>query len=215
MQNFILHNDLSKPVYNRLKEMIEQGDLQPGQKLIQEKLAADLGVSRTPLLKALQSLEHEMLVESVPRRGMYVRQISTQEMIDVYDCREAVESMAVKLLIDRAEDKQLDALKIIFRPFVDLNKIDTGYYAKADEKFHNMIIELSGNPILKKMSGLSEIHINVYRLGLLRSPNDTLIEHEKIVEAIIKRDYKKADREIRNHIDLSRKVLINKLEEEK
>jgi DNA-binding GntR family transcriptional regulator len=215
MQNFILHNDLSTPVYKRLKEMIEQGELQPGQKLIQEKLAANLGVSRTPLLKALQNLEYEMLVESVPRRGMYVRQISTQEMIDVYDCREAIESMAVKLLIDRAEEKELEALKAIFEPFLMLNKIDTGYYAKADEKFHNMIIQLSGNPLLKKMSGLSEIHKKVYRFGLVRSPNDTLLEHEQIVAAIIKRDYKKADQEIRNHIDLSRKVLINKLEEEK
>ena len=81
MQNVIQHNNLSRPVYERLKGMIANGMLSPGQKLIQEKLATEFGVSRTPLLKALQSLEHEMLVESIPRRGIYVRQISMQEMI--------------------------------------------------------------------------------------------------------------------------------------
>ena len=134
------------------------------QKLVQEKLASDLGMSRTPLLKALQNLEHEMLVESIPRKGIYVRQISIQEMIDVYDCREAIESMAVKLLIDRAEDKELEKLKVIFKPFVNANKIATGHYRRADERFHDMIIDLSRNPVLKKMSGISEIHKRVYQL---------------------------------------------------
>lgn len=214
MQNIILQNDLSKPVYDRLKDMIEKGRLLPGQKLIQEKLAADLGVSRTPLLKALQNLEHEMLVESIPRKGMYVKQISIQEMIDVYDCREAVESMAVKLLIDRAEDNELEKLKAIFEPFENVDMIAVEPYRRADEKFHNMIIDLSQNPVLKKMSVLSDIHKRVYLFGLVRGPEDTLTEHANIVEAIIERDYTKADKEIRNHINLSQKKLIEKIEEE-
>ena len=214
MQNIILHNDLSKPVYDRLKDMIEKGTLLPGQKLIQEKLAADLGVSRTPLMKALQNLEHEMLVKSIPRRGMYVRQISLQEMIDVYDCREAVESMAVKLLIDRAEDKEIEQLNEIFKPFTNMKKISTEQYRKADEIFHNMIIDLSRNPVLKKMSAVSDIHKRVYQFGLVRNPEETLIEHANIAEAISKRNYLQADKEIRNHINLSRITLINKLKEE-
>ena len=214
MQNIILHNNLSKPIYDRLKYMIKKGTLVPGQKLIQEKLAADLGVSRTPLLKALQNLEHEMLVESIPRRGMYVRQISTQEMIDVYDCREAVESMAVKLLIDRAEDKELEKLNEVFKPFISVKKISVEQYRKADEIFHNMIIDLSRNPVLKKMSAVSDIHKRVYQFGLVRSPEETIIEHANITEAILKRNYLKADQEIRNHLSLSRKILINKLKEE-
>ncbi len=210
MQNIIQHNDLSQPVYERLKEMIANGLLPPGQKLIQEKLAAELGVSRTPLLKALQSLEHEMLVESIPRRGIYVRQISTQEMIDVYDCREAVESMALRLVIERASDIEVLKIKKVFEPFIDKARIDLKKYRKADERFHDMIIDLSKNPVLKRMSQLSDIHKRVYQYGLIRPPEETLIEHMNIAGAILKRDMELADRELRNHIGLSRHELEQK-----
>lgn len=212
MQNIIRHSDLSKPVYDRLKEMIEKGELSPGQKLIQEKIATALGVSRTPLLKALQILEHEMMVESIPRRGMYVREISMEEMIDVYDCREAVESMAVRLVIERATDAELLKLKKIFEPFVQSPLIDVKKYRKADEKFHDMIIDLSKNPVLKKMSNVSDIHKRVYQYGLIRSPEETLLEHVQIVEAIMNRNLETADRELRNHIGLSRKKLVQNKE---
>lgn len=215
MQKIIQHNDLSKPVYDRLKEMIERSELVPGQKLLQEKLAAELGVSRTPLLKALQVLEHEMLVESIPRRGMYVKQISTQEIIDVYDCREAVECMALKLLISRASDLEINKLKKCFEPFLSTTTIDEEKYRKADERFHDLIIDLSYNPVLKKMSSVSDIHKRVYQFGLVRSPEETLIEHVDIVEGVMERNLKKADEALRNHIGLSRKILTEKLEEEK
>ncbi|MEQ8337760.1 MAG: GntR family transcriptional regulator [Cyclobacteriaceae bacterium] len=210
MRNIIQHNDLSQPVYERLKEMIANGSLPPGQKLIQEKLATELGVSRTPLLKALQTLEHEMLVESIPRRGVYVRQISTQEMIDVYDCREAVESMAIRLVIERASDIEVLKIKKVFEPFVNKVSIDMKKYRKADERFHDMIIDLSKNPVLKRMSQLSDIHKRVYQYGLIRPPEETLIEHMNIADALLKRDIELADRELRNHIGLSRHELNQK-----
>ncbi len=208
MQNIIQHNDLSQPVYERLKEMISSGELSPGQKLIQEKLAAELGVSRTPLLKALQSLEHEMLVESVPRRGMYVKQISMQEMIDVYDCREAVECMALRLAIERATNTELLNIEKLFQPFINITTINMNKYRKVDEKFHDLIIDLSKNPVLKKMSQVSNIHKRVYQYGLIRSPDETLVEHVRIVDAMINRDSETAVRELRNHIGTSRKKLV-------
>lgn len=207
MQNHVQHDDLSKPVYERLKEMIGNGTLAPGQKLIQEKLAAELGVSRTPLLKALQYLEHEMLVESIPRRGMYVKKISIREMIQVYECREAVECMAVRLVIERASDSEILKLKNIFAPFQKSGEIDAEKYRRADERFHNLIIDLARNPILKKMSRLSNIHQRVYQLGLLRPPEETLVEHQQIVNAVSSRDVEAADREMRKHIMLSRRQL--------
>ncbi len=210
MKNLIRHDDLSKPVYDRLKAMIENGALSPGQKLIQEKLAATLGVSRTPLLKALQSLEYEMLVESIPRRGMYVKQISTEEMINVYDCREAVECMAVRLVIERASDAEIQKIKKVFEPFINADIIDPAKYRKADEQFHDMIIDLSKNPILKKMSNVSDIHKRVYQFGLIRSPEDTLNEHVRIAQAIVSRNQEIAVKELKNHIGLSRLKLTEK-----
>ncbi|UXX79082.1 GntR family transcriptional regulator [Reichenbachiella carrageenanivorans] len=210
MQKIIQHSDLSKPVYQELKSMIQEGRLLPGQKLIQEQLAVQLGVSRTPLLKALQHLEHEMLVESIPRRGMYVREISVKEMIDVYDCREAVECLAVKLIIERSSDEELAELLQVFAPFEGIAHIDADKYRKADERFHDLIIELSKNPVLKRMSGVGDVHKRVYQFGLIREPKDTLAEHMKILAAISSRDVARAVHEIRNHIALSKNILLEK-----
>lgn len=205
----IEHSDLSKPVYDRIKMMIENGDLEPGQKLVQETLADELGVSRTPLLKALQSLEHEMLVESKPRRGMYVKEISRHEMINLYCCREGLELIAVKQVIERASEQEINELADIFTPYQGKKDINVKEYYHDDIRFHDMIIELAANPVLKKMSNVSSIHKRVYSFGLIRPPEETLSEHNRIVEAICSRDISKAEVEIRNHINLSTQLLIN------
>lgn len=98
----IMSYDLSQPIYLKLKEMISNGELKQGEKIAQEKIAEKLGVSRTPLMKALLALENEYLVESIPRRGIYLRSLD-QKNIDIYTCREAIEGMAARLLVDKKD----------------------------------------------------------------------------------------------------------------
>ncbi|MFY0606574.1 MAG: GntR family transcriptional regulator [Cyclobacteriaceae bacterium] len=207
----IQQHDLSKPVYDHLKKMIEKGQLVPGQKLVQEDLARQLGVSRTPLLKALQSLEHEMLVQSIPRRGMYVKDVTLEEMIDVYDCREGIECTAIRLVIERSSDAEIKKFRPIFQPFYESESIDGKKYGMADEQFHDLIISLSKNSILQRMSTLSNIHKRVYVYGLIRPPKETLREHLDMIEAIESRDVKKAIQAVKAHIELSKNILISKL----
>ena len=69
--------NLDQKAYQIIKDMIENRELLPGQKIQQEKLAAELGISRTPLISALKFLEHEKLVETKPRRGFFVRLFTT------------------------------------------------------------------------------------------------------------------------------------------
>ena len=92
----ISNDELSVKAYKKVREMITEGRLQPGQKIIQDKLAEELGISRTPLRSALQMLEREQMVESLPRKGMAVKAFSNKEIVEVYDCRIALECMAVK-----------------------------------------------------------------------------------------------------------------------
>ena len=73
----IQSENLDQKAYQIIKEMIEERKLMPGQKIPQEKLATDLGISRTPLISALKFLEHEKLVETKPRRGFFVRLFSS------------------------------------------------------------------------------------------------------------------------------------------
>src|ERR1700748_1369212 len=107
--------------------MILSDELIPGQKIVQEKIAKQLGVSRTPLLKALQMLEYEMLVESIPRRGMFVKQMDWQEMVEVCDGRECLEGMAVNLLTENKNTAVLQKLQKLMEPFLS-GEIDVAKY---------------------------------------------------------------------------------------
>jgi len=205
----IQHTDISHLVYDKLKEMILSNELKPGEKLPQEKLAASLGVSRTPLLKALQMLEYDFLVESIPRRGMFVKKLTLTEMWDIYDVRESIESVAVRAATQRIGKRQLEQLKNIWNPFINGAPIDAEKYRKADDRFHALLLEFSGNALLQKIYSHSMVQMRVQQLGLMRSPEETLSEHLAIVKAMEAGRADLAEKEIKNHIEKS-KLLIQK-----
>ena len=100
----ITSNELGLQAYEVVKSMILSQKLKPGEKIIQDKLAEELGISRTPLRSALEKLEAESLVESLPRRGMIVKALTPNEIIEIYECRMALEETAVKLICEKDTD---------------------------------------------------------------------------------------------------------------
>ncbi len=211
----IQHSDLSIPVYEKLKKMILNNELKPGEKLLQEKLAARLGVSRTPLLKALQMLEYEFLVESIPRRGIFVKELSVDEMRDIYEVREGIETVAVRLVSERCTDKQLRQLKNIWKPFENRHPIDIEKYRKADDKFHALLLEFSNNKVLHKIYSHSLIQLRVEQMGLMRPPEETLPEHLAILKAIEEKNSEKAVIELKFHLQKSKALIPVNFKEQK
>ncbi|REE01184.1 GntR family transcriptional regulator [Marinoscillum furvescens] len=207
----IEHSGLSTPIYQELKRMILTQELKPGEKILQEKIAEKLGVSRTPMMKALQLLESEMLVESIPRRGFYVKVFNVQELIDVYDCREVLEGMAARRLAERQDLSTLSKLEKCFSGFDASEGIDQKKYARADGDFHKLLIDLVGNQALNKIYFISNIYSEVVRKGLLRTPEETLAEHWAIIEAIRSGDGSAAEAAARAHIARSRDTLMTQL----
>jgi DNA-binding GntR family transcriptional regulator len=207
------HIDLTSWIHDELKSQILDHKLKAGQKIIQEDVAQELGVSRTPLLKALQMLETEYLVESVPRRGYFVREISTKEMIDIFDYREVLDGLAARLVAESAKDSDINAIKECFTPFINNNGIiNENKYEKADQKFHFLIKEKCGNSILSRVEMLGNVHVLAYQRGLLRPPKETLPEHMEIIKALEARNAEKAEEVMRMHIRRSRESLLNKLD---
>ncbi|PWH84421.1 hypothetical protein DIS18_07785 [Algibacter marinivivus] len=205
----IEHNNISQPIYLKLKEMILNGELKQGEKIVQEKIAESLGVSRTPLMKALLALENEYLVESIPRRGMYVKALNKKEIVDIYICREALEGMAARLLALSKDDKIIKQLEDCFTSFLNKEKINIKAYSKADEKFHSLLIKLTGNSPLDKIYFFGKIHDKVIGHGLVRPPEETLQEHFKIIKAIASGNANEAENLARLHIKKSRELLFN------
>lgn len=207
----IEYQDLSYKAYLQLKELILAGKLKPGEKIPQEQIAQKLGISRMPLHKAFQMLENELLVKSIPRRGIYVKEPNLQEIADAFECREALESVACHRLVESASDEDIDQLENLFTPFRDNPDIDLIAYQQADQRFHDLIIKLTGNKMLMRMEVIGNVLINSYRKGLIRKPDETLSEHFAIIDALRRRDAVKAEKIIRQHSVKSRKVVLEQM----
>ena len=213
----IKYYDLSYQVYEKIKNMILNDELKPGDKIKQESIAAQLGVSRTPLHKAFQMLENEYLVESIPRRGIFVRKIDLAQVCDVFECREGLEAIAARRVARTHTKEDLVLLKSYFAPFVGLasEKINLQLYQIADREFHNTMLQLSGNKIIMNLDILGNILVRSYMKGLIREPDVTLSEHLAILDAIEKRNELLAEKLVKEHLQKSYEELRRTIETKK
>lgn len=214
------HENLDQKAYQILKNMIVERRLSPGEKIPQEKIAQDLGISRTPLLGALKYLEQEKLVEAKPRRGFFVRIFTRQEMIDIFELREVLEGLAARQASKCISETQVEKLNGFFKQF-DLtgNITDIKAYSREDRRFHNFIVEVSGKEFLNSILDNYNIISHSYQLvaseGLVRPPKETVQEHLAIIKAIGERDPDNAEKFMRLHFSKTIATLKEDLAEGK
>lgn len=199
------HENLDHQAYLILKKMITERKLLPGQKVAQEKLAREMGISRTPLISALKFLEHEKLIESKPRRGFFVRLFSRDEMVHIFELREVLEGVAARRAATQATDADLVKLQNFFKQFPAQEKIkDYKAYAAEDRKFHVFMTDIGGKEFLKSILETYNIITYSYQFadseGLVRDPNETLEEHIILIKAICARDPVAAEAAARSHL---------------
>ena len=202
------HENLDQKVYSILKDMIMERKLLPGQKIPQEKLARDLGISRTPLIGALKFLEQDKLVESVPRRGFFVRLFSKEEMVYIFELREVLEGLAARRAAAKVSDSQIIELNSFFKHFADQKNIsDVKEYAREDRRFHSFVIDVGAKEFLKSILQTTNIISFSYQVlhteGLVRPPNETIQEHLAVIAAIKVRDSEAAEELMRQHFKKS------------
>ena len=207
----ISNEELGILAYQKVKEMILSKELRPGDKIVQEKLALDLGISRTPLRSALYKLESEYLVKAVPRRGVYVRLFTDEEMLDIFDCRIALECMAIELLVERASPREIAKLRNCFSKFRIPPTVPVSSYQKADIIFHDKIIEFSANSFLSQVYRRSHLLACIDRIGLIREPQETLPEHISIIRAVEQRNSRAASSLLRLHLQKSRDIIADRI----
>jgi DNA-binding GntR family transcriptional regulator len=209
----MLKNDeLGIQAYRELRKLIINGTLAPGQKIIQEKLATKLGISRTPLRVALHMLEAENLIEPKNKTGFKVKKIDNKEILEIFDCRIALESTAAGLLAKRISGKDAEKLKSFFLPFEnESSQKGNDSYKKTDTQFHNFIVEKCGNRYIDKLFKQGNLITYIERIGLIRPPEATLQDHMDIINAIINHDSEGAARAMKAHLTKSKEVIEEKL----
>jgi DNA-binding GntR family transcriptional regulator len=184
---------LGQKVYKALRAMIINGELRPGQKLVQNDLAAHLGVSRTPLLAAFSRLEQENLVITVPRRGAHVKQYTDKELLDICKIRMRLEPLGAREAALAAEPKDIAQLETIVAKFDKaVEKRDGNLIKEADYKLHMEILRIGGNKFLYDML-FPYIIIVINMSGLMRYIELSTSEHHEILDAIKAGDPERAE----------------------
>lgn len=192
-------------VFQTLRRAILKGELVPGERLMEVRLANALGVSRTPVREAIHMLELEGLVVMVPRKGAEVARISEKNLYDVLEVRLALEELGVQLACKRMEADQINKLKQMFYSFAAISESDDVMeVVKRDEAFHDVIYESTGNIRLMQMLNNLREQMYRYRLEHIKdmSQRPLLVkEHRRILEALTLKDEEAARDAIREHIN--------------
>jgi len=214
------HENLDRKVYRELKAMIVDRKLKPGEKILQEKISREFGVSRTPLMCALKKLEQEKLVQAIPRRGFYVRRFTKEEVLEAFELREILEGLAARRAAETITPALAEKLRGFFKD-ADVSDSSQGVkrYADEDRRFHHFLIEMGGFDLLNDILENYNIITVSYRIdvmeGLVRHPRETLPEHRALVEAIASGKSDQAERIARQHFARSRQQLLREMEQEK
>lgn len=203
-------------VFNTLRQGILTGVLKPGERLMEIHLAAKLGVSRTPIREAIRMLELDGLVTMVPRRGAEVARISKDDLSDVLEVRKVLDSLATELACTRITSEQKEELRKAALEFEEaVGTKDIVKIAKADVRFHDVIIEASGNKRLVQMINNLAERIYRYRLEYIKDENNhpTIIEeHTQIMKYVLDGDKENASLAAKRHIDNQETNVLIQLE---
>ncbi len=213
-KEIFVHNNLPlrDEVFAYLRSGILKGELPYGTKLMEKKLADELGVSRTPVREALRMLQTEGLVIIKHGRGTFVSDISVEDIKDVLEVRASLEELAVRLCCNRIGEDEMKHLIDVHEKFLDA--VETGDIAdiiKYDIDFHSAIYDSTKNKKLITLIKNMSDQIYRFRVSYIKQMEDyspLAEEHKKIVRAIANNDASIAKEIAKEHIENQEKLIL-------
>ncbi len=195
-----------------IREAIVDGRLAPGQRLKEEELARELGISRTPVREALLILQTEGLVEATPNRGATVRSHTAEDLDDLYQLRALLEGYAARRAATRISAECLARLRESCERFERIRtEDDLREIVKENLFFHNSILDAAGSHRLAAMvRKVIELPL-VYKSYIWYSPDQKLISahyHRQITRALEARDAERAEMIMKEHVFEARDLLV-------
>lgn len=211
------HQSLGDVIYNALKRKIVYHQIKPGERVIDKHLAEEFGVSRSLVRQALTVLEKEDLVESVPRSGFYVKELTKKEVGELYDIRGILETHATKLAVPRIPAGKICNLEKVFNEAKkDLNKDKVEKFIEADAELHRVIVNNCGNDLLINLINKYNDRYIFYRivdLSRVTRAKEAYYEHLDIFNAVKDRNTKLATELMEKHIKAAKEIILDKYDE--
>jgi DNA-binding GntR family transcriptional regulator len=198
-----------------IREAIVDGRLEPGQRLKEEELARELGISRTPIREALLILQSEGLVEATPNRGATVRTHTPEDLDDLYQLRALLEGHAARRAAGRIASREVTKLRRSCDRFEKLDAArELRELVRENMLFHQTILDVAGSERLATLvRQVIEIPL-VYRSYIWYSPEQKKISehyHRQITAALAARDAERAELVMKEHVFEARDLLVNRL----
>ena len=226
MQPISSQPQLADQVYTALLDAIGSGRLAPGMPLVQERLAAELNVSRQPVVQALLLLKTQGFVEAAGRRGLQVARLDPQTARRVYAVRGALDRLAARAAAQTLTDTAANRTARRTAEERLQTPLDAGRQAvaegrvpaliEADIAFHQTIYSLSDNPLIAQSAEVHWFHIRRIMGAVLRDHNQRNTvwrEHQAIADAILAGDVERAGASAEAHVEAAAAMLIGRLED--
>ena len=206
---------LRQVVVEALREAIVTGQFKPGDSLTEREISKTMGVSTTPIKEAFRILEHEGLIQTIPRKGAFVSELADTSIHEVQMLRAAVEGVCARLVAIKATEEQLSELESQIELMEDLLLNDkTDQLVEENTKFHSMIREAANSPVLARVLinvGSFDKAFRKRALKDVREAKDGYLEHREIFEAIKSRDADLSEQLTKQHIMRTVNDVLKKL----
>jgi len=207
------HLPLRDQVLVALRQGIVNGDYPPGERLTEDRLAEDFGVSRNPVREALRVVEAEGFVIMVPRRGAFVASPDATTIADMFAVRARLETLAARLAAERATATDVAGLRALLddaRAATD--RVDFGKVAELNSELHLRVIEISGNRWLASIASALYLYVRwIFRIGAAHRAPHSWIEHIRLVDAIEAGDPDAAEAAAMAHVDAASAAALDEL----
>ncbi len=209
--------DASRPlttlVRERIEHMVMRGELKAGDRLNENALAAELNVSRGPVREATRVLAEAGLLTIMPNRGAFVREISLEDVLHVYDIRAGLARVSGRLAALRATQADIDMLRELWCDMEEARSSrNSDEYYEINRKFHAKIVEMTGNPRLIEFHEQTEREVFLFLRRGVSGPTRIDIsnkQHKDMLDAIAAGDELEAARAFERHVVAGKQRMLD------
>ncbi len=187
---------LAEEITSILRSRIITGEYEMGEKLIENKIAKELKVSRTPVRDAFKELTKDGLVEYVPNKGCFAKGFSKKDMADIYKVRTAVEQLAIEMAIENKDEETMQKLREqleVINFYTEQKMSDR--LLQANEEFHNLIYQMTKSRFIVQVLKSYQDYVHLARKSTLSKETnlpEIYQEHVQILETLEAGDIERA-----------------------
>jgi len=202
-QTILEKQNMSEDLVTYIKQQILDGALNPGDRIVETKLAKDLGISQTPVREAIRQLSGEGILNIVPNKGPVVRSLDMKDVFEIYSIRSMLEGLAIRLTTQKASQEDILKLSDFYNQMQEKLRDDNVDSLQSDSQYiHRSIIQLADHALLTSMyqSIFFKILLTNRIMGNISTKEKEVEQHGELIDALMRRDPNHAEAVMRKHI---------------